>query len=99
MRVRTAKVAVGDHEHLPAWIADEQADHFVPNAVRLPDYAEHDSLGRVLSFHTVHATSIMPLDMWFYGPRAEIVRIEWKLLATKAQMAALRIAVLANGDW
>jgi DHA3 family macrolide efflux protein-like MFS transporter len=42
------------------------------------------------------STSIMPLGMLLFGPLAELVRIEWMLVATGVLMAGLGLGVLAN---
>jgi DHA3 family macrolide efflux protein-like MFS transporter len=67
-----------------------------PGAVLLQDHVEPDYLGRVFSILTMLSTSMMPLGMLLFGPLAEVVRIEWMLLATGVLMAALGVAVLAN---
>jgi DHA3 family macrolide efflux protein-like MFS transporter len=65
-------------------------------AVLLQDQVEPDFLGRVFGILTMISTSVMPLGMLLFGPLAEVVRIEWILLATGALMAILAPAVLVN---
>ena len=67
-----------------------------PSAVLLQDQVEPGFLGRVFSILTMISTSVMPLGMLLFGPLAEVVRIEWILLATGALMAVLAPAVLGN---
>ena len=67
-----------------------------PSAVLLQDHVEGDYLGRVFSILTMISTSVMPLGMLLFGPLAEVVKIEWMLLATGALMAGLGLAALAN---
>lgn len=67
-----------------------------PSGVLLQDHVEGDYLGRVFSILTMISTSIMPLGMLLFGPLAELVRIEWMLVATGALLAVLGLAVLAN---
>ncbi len=67
-----------------------------PSGVLLQDHVEGDYLGRVFSILTMISTSIMPLGMLLFGPLAELVRIEWMLVATGALMAGLGLAVLGN---
>jgi len=57
---------------------------------------EEEYLGRVFSVLTMLSTSIMPLGMLIFGPLAEIVRIEWLLVATGACLFALGISLPAN---
>lgn len=67
-----------------------------PSAVLLQDHVEGDYLGRVFSILTMISTSIMPLGMLLFGPLAEVMRIEWMLLATGALMAVLGAGAIAN---
>lgn len=67
-----------------------------PSGVLVQDHVEADYLGRVFSILTMISTSIMPLGMLLFGPLAEVVKIEWMLLATGALMAGLGLAALAN---
>lgn len=67
-----------------------------PSGVMIQDHVEGEYLGRVFSILTMISTSIMPLGMLLFGPLAEVVRIEWMLLATGALMAGLGVAALGN---
>ncbi|MFZ4617142.1 MAG: MFS transporter [Rectinemataceae bacterium] len=55
-----------------------------PSATMIQEHVEQDFLGRVFSVFSMIQTSIMPLGMLAFGPLADIVRIEWLLLATGA---------------
>jgi DHA3 family macrolide efflux protein-like MFS transporter len=67
-----------------------------PSAVMLQEQVEPDFLGRVFSVLTMLSTSLMPLGMLVFGPLADVVKIEWLLLATGAAMFAFALAV--RGD-
>jgi DHA3 family macrolide efflux protein-like MFS transporter len=66
-----------------------------PAAVFLQEHVEESFMGRVFSFHTMLFTSIMPLGMLLFGPLAQVVRIEWILIAT-GTLALLQVAVMAR---
>ena len=67
-----------------------------PAAVMIQEHVEEAFLGRVFSVQTMLFTSVMPLAMLVFGPLAELLRIEWLLLATGALMAALVLPALGN---
>ncbi|MDP3177898.1 MAG: MFS transporter, partial [Spirochaetaceae bacterium] len=67
-----------------------------PAAVILQEHVEPDYLGRVFSVMTMLQTSLMPLGMLIFGPLADLVKIEWLLLATGAAMLSFALAV--GGD-
>jgi DHA3 family macrolide efflux protein-like MFS transporter len=67
-----------------------------PSAVMLQEQVEQDYLGRVFSILTMLSTSVMPLGMLAFGPLADLVRIEWILLATGAAMFLHGLLVLGN---
>ena len=67
-----------------------------PSAVILQEHVEQEYLGRVFSILTMISTSVMPLGMLVFGPLAEVVRIEWQLLATGALMLLVGILALGN---
>lgn len=67
-----------------------------PAAVMLQEHVESDFLGRVYSVMTMLQTSLMPLGMLIFGPLADLVKIEWLLLATGAAMLSFALAV--GGD-
>lgn len=62
--------------------------------VLLQEHVEPDYLGRVFSLFTMLVTSAMPLGMLAFGPLAELVRIEWLLVATGVAMLAQCVWVL-----
>ena len=67
-----------------------------PSAVIVQEHVEPDFLGRVFSVLTMLFTSIMPLGMLLFGPVADIIAIEWLLLATSAIMLLLGTLVFRN---
>jgi len=67
-----------------------------PSAVMLQEHVETDYLGRVFSVLTMLSTSLMPLGMLVFGPLADLVRIEWILLATGAAMLVRGLMVLGE---
>lgn len=50
--------------------------------VLLQEKVAEDYLGRVFGVETMIATAMMPLGMLFFGPLADLVRIEWLLLVS-----------------
>ncbi|MEK6796552.1 MAG: MFS transporter [Spirochaetota bacterium] len=66
-----------------------------PSAVYIQERVPTDYLGRVFSISTMLFTSMMPIGMLLFGPLAEIVRIEWMLIATGLGMLVL-IAVMCT---
>jgi len=53
-----------------------------PATVLLQEKVEEDYLGRVFGIMGMISTSMMPLGMLIFGPIADIIKIEWLLLAT-----------------
>lgn len=67
-----------------------------PVQVLLQEHVESAYLGRVYSVSTMLFTSVMPLSMLFFGPLAEVIRIEWMLLGSGTLILALGAAALLN---
>lgn len=67
-----------------------------PSAVYIQERVPSDYLGRVFSISTMLFTSMMPIGMLLFGPLAEIIRIEWLLIATGIGMLALNGVMAAN---
>ncbi|GAB1484843.1 MFS transporter [Treponema sp.] len=57
-----------------------------PSAVIIQEQVDEKYMGRVFSVLSMISTSLMPLGMLIFGPLADIVKIEWILLATGAAM-------------
>lgn len=53
-----------------------------PATVLLQQKIEDAFLGRVFGINSMIAHALMPLTMLFYGPLADVIPIEWMLLAT-----------------
>src|SRR5690606_20182540 len=53
-----------------------------PATVLLQQKVEDAFLGRVFGINSMIAHALMPLTMLFYGPLADVIPIEWMLLAT-----------------
>lgn len=53
-----------------------------PATVLLQQRVEDGYLGRVFGVNSMIASSLMPLSMLIYGPLADMIPIEWLLLAT-----------------
>jgi DHA3 family macrolide efflux protein-like MFS transporter len=53
-----------------------------PSTVLLQEKVEENFLGRVFGVLGMISSSMMPLGMLIFGPIADIVRIEWLLIAT-----------------
>ena len=54
----------------------------LPSAVLLQEKVEGDFLGRVFGILGMISSTMMPLGMLLFGPLADIIKIEWLLLAT-----------------
>ncbi|MEK6189369.1 MAG: hypothetical protein N2A99_00050 [Carnobacterium alterfunditum] len=50
--------------------------------VLIQEKVAEDYLGRVFGVETMIATAMMPLGMLFFGPLADLVRIEWLFLVS-----------------
>jgi len=53
-----------------------------PSVVLLQEKVEGDFLGRVFGVLGMIASSMMPLGMLVFGPLADVIQIEWMLMAT-----------------
>lgn len=53
-----------------------------PSTVLLQEKVEGDYLGRIFGVMGMISTSMMPLGMLIFGPIADMVKIEWLLIAT-----------------
>jgi len=60
-----------------------------PATVLIQEHVEPDFLGRVFSILVMINTAIMPLGMLIFGPLAEVVSIEWILIATGAALIVM----------
>lgn len=67
-----------------------------PSMVLLQEQVEPDFLGRVLGVMGMMGSSMMPLGMVLFGPLADLVPIEWLLVATGLVMGAIAIAMGAD---
>jgi len=59
-----------------------------PFTVLLQQKVEPEYMGRVFGVLSMISSSIMPLAMFFYGPAADIIKIEYLLVATGLLMLA-----------
>ncbi|MBL0939062.1 MAG: MFS transporter [Gemmatimonadaceae bacterium] len=64
--------------------------------VLVQEQSEPELLGRVMGVFTMLSMSMMPLGMLIFGPLAEVVRIEWLLIATGAAMLLQLLWVSRN---
>ncbi len=53
-----------------------------PSTVLLQEKVEGDFLGRIFGVMGMISTSMMPLGMLIFGPIADMIKIEWLLVAT-----------------
>lgn len=67
-----------------------------PAMVMLQQKVNPDYLGRVLSVMTMISSSLMPLGMLLFGPLADVIAIEWLLIATGIAMFVLSVLFLSN---
>jgi MFS transporter, DHA3 family, macrolide efflux protein len=67
-----------------------------PSAVMIQEHVEEAFLGRVFSVMGMLSTALMPLGMLLFGPLAEVVRIEYLLIATGALLLLLVPLALGN---
>lgn len=67
-----------------------------PAGVFIQERVEENYLGRVFSINTMLSTSIMPLGMLIFGPVAELLRIEWILIATGSLMLVTTLVLLRD---
>lgn len=64
-----------------------------PSTVLLQEQVEPEFLGRVFGVMGMLGSSMMPLGMLFFGPLADVVRIEWLLVASGTVMGLQAIAM------
>lgn len=64
-----------------------------PSTVLLQEQVEPEFLGRVFGVMGMLGSSMMPLGMLFFGPLADVVRIEWLLVASGAVMGLEAVAM------
>jgi DHA3 family macrolide efflux protein-like MFS transporter len=62
----------------------------------LQERIEADYLGRVFSVFMMIGSLSMPVGMLLFGPLADLVAIDWLLIATGAGIAALSVYMVAN---
>jgi len=67
-----------------------------PFTVLMQQKVEPDFLGRVFGVLNMLSSSLMPLSMLFYGPLADVVKIEWLLIVTGMLMLVLSAFMLGN---
>lgn len=67
-----------------------------PSTVLLQEKVDPDFLGRVFGVMSMISTSMMPLGMLVFGPLADMVRIEWLLVATGFLMLLLTFFLIGN---
>jgi len=67
-----------------------------PATVLLQEKVEEDFLGRVFGVLSMISNTMMPLGMLFFGPLADVVKIEWMLLATGALIFVMGFFLLSN---
>ena len=67
-----------------------------PSMVLLQEKIEGDFLGRVLGVLGMISSTMMPLGMLLFGPLADIIKIEWLLLATGLLLFIQGFLLLGN---
>lgn len=67
-----------------------------PAVVLLQQRVDADHLGRVFSVMAMISSTMLPLGMFVYGPLADIIPVEWLLVATGVLMAAESLLFLKN---
>jgi DHA3 family macrolide efflux protein-like MFS transporter len=67
-----------------------------PATVLLQEKVEEDYLGRVFGVLSMISNTMMPLGMLAFGPMADVVKIEWMLLATGALIFVMGFFLLSN---
>lgn len=67
-----------------------------PFTVILQEKVEGNYLGRIFGVMNMISSSLMPLAMLFYGPIADIVKIEWLLIVTGLLMLAETVFMRVN---
>jgi len=67
-----------------------------PSTVLIQERVEGDYLGRIFGVFGMIATSMMPIGMLIFGPMADVVKVEWILLATGVFMLLLGLLLGKN---
>ena len=67
-----------------------------PSTVLLQEKVEADYLGRVFSVMGMIASGMMPIAMFVFGPLADVISIEWQLIATGLLLLALGAGLYLN---
>ncbi|GAB1477197.1 MFS transporter [Bacillota bacterium] len=67
-----------------------------PAMVLLQQRVDADHLGRVFSVMSMISSTMLPLGMFIYGPLADIIPIEWLLVATGLLMALESLLFIKN---
>ena len=67
-----------------------------PYTVLIQTKVSEQFMGRVFSVLSMIPNLVMPLAMLFYGPIADVLRIEWLLLITGSLMLILGLSILTN---
>ncbi len=68
----------------------------IPVTVMLQESVEPGMMGRVFSMVQIVSSAAFPLGMLFFGPAAEIVRVETLLIITGVLMAASGVSIIYN---
>jgi DHA3 family macrolide efflux protein-like MFS transporter len=66
------------------------------SATMLQEHVEPDYMGRVFSVLSMISTSVMPIAMLAFGPLADVISLEWILVATGGALCAVSFAPLAS---
>ena len=67
-----------------------------PATVLLQEKVEADYLGRVFGVMGMIASGMMPIAMFVFGPLADVISIEWQLIATGLLLLVLGIGLYLN---
>ena len=67
-----------------------------PGNVLLQEKISEDYLGRVFGIMGMISTSMMPIGMLIFGPIADLIKIEWLMIATGILMIVLAILMAQN---
>lgn len=67
-----------------------------PAIVLLQERVEPAYMGRVFGVMTMLTSSVMPLSMLLFGPLADVIKIDYMLLATGAAMFVVAVAIMKD---
>lgn len=67
-----------------------------PAITLLQERVDPQYIGRIFSLQTMISTSLMPLSMLLFGPLADIIPIEYLLIATGLVLIVLSLLILTN---